>query len=59
MRPRYSERRVRRMVREIASKAERSRKIRILMWPESAVMRWSLVILMRAVSVLWRALIPD
>ena len=36
--------------------AERSRRIRILMWPESAAMRRSLVSLMRAVSVLWRAL---
>ena len=45
------------MVWEIVSKAaERSRRIRILMWPESTAMRRSLVILMRAVSVIWRAL---
>ena len=47
------------MVWEIMSKAaERSSRIRSLMWLESAAMRRSLVILMRAVSVLWHALKP-
>ena len=48
-----SERRLRRMEWEIVSKAaERSRRMSRLIWPESAAMRRSFVILMRAVSVL-------
>ena len=43
--PRVSERRLRRMVWETVSKAaERSRRMRILMLPESEAMRRSLVI---------------
>lgn len=44
---------MRRMEWETVSKAaERSRRIKMLTWPESAAMRRSFVILMRAVSVL-------
>ena len=54
VRPRSSDRRLRRMLWEMVSKAaERSRRISVVMEPESAAMRRSLVILIRAVSVLW------
>ena len=50
VRPRSSDRRVRRILWEIVSKAaERSRRS-VVMKPESAAMRRSLVILIRAVS---------
>ena len=55
-----SERRFRRMAWEMVSKAaERSRRMSRLMWPESAAIRRSFVILMRAVSVLWCFLYAD
>ena len=50
----------RRMLYEMVSKAAlRSRRMRIVRCPESAAMRRSLVILTRAVSVLWRGRKPD
>ena len=50
----------RRMLCEMVSKAAlRSRRMRMVRCPESAAMRRSLVILTRAVSVLWRGRKPD
>lgn len=43
----------------LSKAAERSRRVKILMWPESAVMRRPMVIFMTTVSVLWCALKPD
>ena len=43
----------------VSNAAERSRRIRILMCPECVAMKRSLVIFIRVVSVLWRALKPD
>ena len=55
-----SERWVRRMEWYTVSKAaERSRRMRMEMRPLSAALRRSVVILMRAVSVLCRILKPD
>lgn len=54
------ERRVRRTGCEMVSKAAvRSRRMRIDREPESAAVRRSFVILMSAVSVLWRGRKPD
>ena len=51
---------LRSMVWEMVSKAAvRSNRMRMVRRPESAAMRSASVILMRAVSVLWRGRKPD